>query len=105
MASNAAPIRYNLRIVTDIATVGPRTLATVGAQSYGTPGAVGTVGVPVHGTKRAYVTTPTIGTPLSSRLSGAPNLQCLWHVSVGGLDLMQLSATCQNACKPIHMMK
>ena len=47
----------------------------------------------------------TIGTPLSSRLSGAPNLQCLWHVSVGGLDLMQLSATCQNACKPIHMMK
>ena len=31
LASNAAPIRYNLRIVTDIAIVGPRTLATAGA--------------------------------------------------------------------------
>ena len=30
LASNAAPIRYNLRIVTDIAIVGPRTLATAG---------------------------------------------------------------------------
>ena len=28
---HAAPIRYNLRIVTDIAIVGPRTLATAGA--------------------------------------------------------------------------
>ena len=31
LASNAAPIRYNLRIVTDIAIVGPRTLVTAGA--------------------------------------------------------------------------
>ena len=31
LASNAAPRRYNLRIVTDIAIVGPRTLATAGA--------------------------------------------------------------------------
>ena len=31
LASNATPIRYNLRIVTDIAIVGPRTLATAGA--------------------------------------------------------------------------
>ena len=53
-------LRYNLRIVTDTAIVGPRTLATAGAQSYGTLGAVGTVGVPVHATKRAYVTTPMI---------------------------------------------
>ena len=30
LASNAAPIRYNLRIVTDIAIVGPRTLVTAG---------------------------------------------------------------------------
>ena len=60
LASNAAPIRYNLRIVTDIAIVGPRTLATAGAWSYGTARAVGTVGVPVHATKRAYVTTPMI---------------------------------------------
>ena len=60
LASNAAPIRYNLRIVTDIAIVGPRTLATAGAYSYGTPRAVRAVGVPVHATKRAYVTTPMI---------------------------------------------
>ena len=31
LASNAAPRRYNLRIVTDIAIVGPRTLVTAGA--------------------------------------------------------------------------
>ena len=31
LASNAAPRRYNLRIVTDIAIVGPRTLATAEA--------------------------------------------------------------------------
>ena len=31
LASNAARERYNLRIVTDIAIVGPRTLATAGA--------------------------------------------------------------------------
>ena len=60
LASNAAPIRYNLRIVTDIAIAGPRTLVTAGAWPYGTPRAVGTVGVPVHATKRAYVTTPMI---------------------------------------------
>ncbi len=30
LASNAAPGRYNLRIVTDIAIVGPRTLVTAG---------------------------------------------------------------------------
>ena len=30
LASNAAPRRYNLRIVTDIAIVGPRTLVTAG---------------------------------------------------------------------------
>ena len=60
LASNAAPIRYNLRIVTDIAIVGPRTLVTAVAYPYGTPRAVGTVGVPVHATKRAYVTTPMI---------------------------------------------
>ena len=31
LASNAAPRRYNLRIVTDIAIVGPKTLVTAGA--------------------------------------------------------------------------
>ena len=31
LASNAAPRRYNLRIVTDIAIVGPRTLVTAGS--------------------------------------------------------------------------
>ena len=31
LASNAAPRRYNLRIVTDIDIVGPRTLVTAGA--------------------------------------------------------------------------
>ena len=31
LASNAAPGRYNLRIVTDIAIVGPGTLVTAGA--------------------------------------------------------------------------
>ena len=58
LASNAAPRRYNLRIVTDIAIVGPRTLVTAGALTCGTPRAVGTVGVPVRATTRTYVTPP-----------------------------------------------
>ena len=35
MASNVAPRRYNLRIVTDIAIVGPRTLVTLGHSHMG----------------------------------------------------------------------